>query len=128
MPLLETQVGQIYINNKKLSRSFVSLFSEKIAETEAEVLALLEIGLAGPASSAQCEKIARNIASVLRRNFKKANPNSFENAIGQVNDELARQASEGEADWVGKMNACIAVRQNENLYIATTGKIHAFLF
>lgn len=128
MPALETQVGQIYINNKKLSKSFVSLFSEKIMESEAELFALLEIPLLNSASSAESEKISKVISAVLQKNFKRINPNAFENAISQVNEELGKIAAQGQTSWVGKMNACLAVRQNENLSVASSGKVHAFLF
>ena len=128
MPALETQVGQIYINNKKLSRSFVSLFSEKNPETDAEIFILLEIATENQDENASCEKIAKSLAIAMRRNYKKPNPNAFENAVAQINDELASLAGQGRVGWFGKMNACIAVRQGDSLCVATAGKIHAYLF
>jgi len=128
MAALETQVGQIFINNKKLSKSFISLFSEKAAETGAEVFILAEAALLNPAASSEYEKILKSIASIVRRNYKKPNPNAFENAVAQVNEDLAGIAGQGQTSWVGRLNACIAVRENESLAVATTGKIHAYLF
>lgn len=127
MPSLETQVGQIYINNRKLSRSFVSLFSEKILETNAEIYALMEMPLLNPAAWSEYEKIFKNIFNILRRNFKKTNPNAFENSIAQINDFLAKTAGQGQTGWFGTISACLAVRQNENLYAASTGKIQTYL-
>jgi hypothetical protein len=128
MTSLETQVGQIFISDKKLSRSFVSLLSEKVPETNAEIFSLIEIPILNPSAWPEYEKLAKTIQSVLRRNFRRPNDNAFENSIAQINDELAKIAAAGQTAWVGKMNGCLAVRQNDNLFISTTGKIHAYLF
>jgi hypothetical protein len=127
MANLETQVGQIHFNNKRLSKSFVSLFSEKMAESEAELYILWEVPVLNHAAWPEHEKMAALIESILKRNFKRPNPNSFENSIAQINDNLAKLAQEGHTSWVGKLNACLAVRQDHELYVATTGKIHAYL-
>ena len=128
MPILETQVGQIFINNRKLSKSFISLFSEKIAETGAEIFVLIEAGLSSQAGTPEYEKILKSMLTTLHRNFKKLNQNGFENSIAQINEDLAATVGQGQTNWVGKLNACVAVRQNESLSVATTGKIHAYLF
>lgn len=128
MSELETQVGQIFISSKKLSKSFVSLFSEKISETNSEIYFILEVSSNTQSAWAEYDRIAKNIENILKRNFRKDNPNNFENSLAQVNDYLSKLASEGQVTWVGKLNACIAVRKNENLYISTCGKVHAYLF
>ncbi|GAC1413235.1 MAG: hypothetical protein NVSMB66_4590 [Candidatus Doudnabacteria bacterium] len=74
------------------------------------------------------EKLAKLIQSNLRKNFRRQNENAFENSIAQINDELATIAASGQTAWVGKMNALLAVRQKDSLFISTTGKIHAYLF
>ncbi len=124
----ETQVGQIFISDKRLSRSFVSLLSEKVPETNAELYSLVEIPVLNPNAWAEYDRMAKLIQSLLRKNFRRPNDNAFENSIAQINDELAKIAAAGQTAWVGKMNACIAVRQNDSLFVSTTGKIHAFLF
>ncbi len=128
MAHIETQIGQIYISDKKLSKSFVSLFSEKVLETDSEIYMLLEIPVTRASSENQYEKIPIMLANSLRRSFRKSNNNAFENAIAYINDDLARLAADGQTAWVGKLSACIAVRQNENLYVSATGKMHAYLF
>lgn len=125
---LETQVGQIFISDKRLSKSFVSLLSERVPETNAEIFSLVEIPVLNPAAWAEYEKLAKMLQTILRRNFRRENGSAFENAIAQINDELAKQAASGQTAWVGKMNACLAVRQEESLYIATCGKVHSYLF
>ncbi|MDB4940296.1 MAG: hypothetical protein JWO40_721 [Candidatus Doudnabacteria bacterium] len=128
MNSLETQVGQIFISDKKLSKSFVCLLSEKVPETNAEIFSLVEIPILNPSAWSEYEKLAKLIQTILRKNFRKTNENAFENSIAQINDELAKFAAAGQTAWVGKINACLAVRQNDNLFISTTGKIHAYLF
>ncbi len=128
MPGLETQVGQIFISDKKLSKSFISLLSEKVPETNAEIFSLVEIPLLNPAVWSEYEQIAKTLQTIIRRNFRRENQNAFENSIAQANDFLSKSASEGQTSWIGKLNACLAVRQENDLYLATCGKIHAYLF
>lgn len=127
MSALETQVGQIYLSNKSRSRGFVSLQSEKVEETGAEIYVLLEIGGLTQKNLASYESIAKMIIGDLKKNFIRKNPNSFENAIAQINTDLPELISKGNDSWVGKFAAALVVREEQNLSIATTGKVHAFL-
>ena len=124
---LETQVGQIFISNKKLSKSFISLQSEKILETEAELFILTEIEVLNSKAWNDADKVAKIFLNGLKKNFRRTNANSFENSIAEINQEMSSLASGGISSWLGKTNACLAVRQNDNLFIATTGKIQAYL-
>ncbi len=127
---LETQVGQIFITSKKLSKSFISLFSEKLSETNSEIYFIMEVASNSgmPAPTGAYDKIAKSIENILKRNFRRENPNNFENSIAQINDFLAKTAEQGETSWVGHANACVSARHGENLYISTCGKTHAYLF
>lgn len=127
MSALETQVGQIYLSNKSRSRGFVSLQSEKIEETGSEIYVLLEIGGLNQKNLSQYEGIEKMVITDLKKNFRRKNPNSFENSIAQINTDLAESASRGNTSWVGKVDAALIVREDLNLSIATTGKVHAFL-
>ncbi len=129
MPELETQAGQIFISSKRLSKGFISLFSEKIQETNSEIYFIMEIAPGSQASPGVFDRIAKNIENILKRNFSRENPNNFENSIAQINDYLAKLAAGSEeVTWFGHMNSCVSARQNENLYISTCGKMHAYLF
>ena len=125
---LETQVGQIHINNKRLSKSFLSMFSEKLPESAAEVFIILETLVLNPSANAEYEKISSLISRITKRNFKKFTETSFENAIAQINGELADMAGLGHSGLVGKMNASIAVKIEDTVFISTTGKLQAYLF
>lgn len=127
MSVLETQVGQIYISNKKLSKSFVCLLSEKLQMSGTEIYTLLEAPALNTGTIPEYERATKAIQAVLRKNMLSDNSNGFENAVAQINDDLSKLAEKGWAAWIGKMNACIVARQNDKLYLATTGKIHAYL-
>ncbi len=128
MSALETQVGQIFISDKKLSKSFVSLLSEKVPETQAEIFSLVEIHGVSKGTWEEYENLAKTLQAIIRKNFRRDNGNAFENSIAQINEHLSRLAESGLTAWIGKFNACLAVRQDEQLYVATSGKIHAYLF
>lgn len=128
MSLLETQVGQIQVSGRKLSRSFISLQSEKIPETSAEIYAVVEITPLKKSEYPDAEKVSNIIATELKKHFGRTSPNSFENAVAQINHELSRLAGAGKTSWVGKLDAVMAARQNEHLFIATTGKVQAYLY
>lgn len=128
MSLLETQVGQIQVSGRKLSRSFISLQSEKIPETSAEIYAVVEVTPLKKSEYADAQKVSDIIANELKRHFGRTSPNSFENAVAQINQELSRLAGSGKTSWVGKLDAVMAARQNEHLFIATTGKVQAYLY
>ena len=127
MASLDSQLGQIYIYNKKLSRSFVSVASEKVPETLAEIYTITEVAQLNGAAGAEYEKLSKILAASLRKNFRSDNPDAFENSIAQANEQLAGMAAEGSASWVGRLNALLAARRGDTLSVATSGKIHAYL-
>jgi len=126
---LETRVGKISFSSKKLSKSYVSVVSEKLPENGAELFAIIELPNKVDGGVWQdYEKIQKIITSALRSNFRNANPNSFENCLAQINSGLAEEAAEGAASWLVKINALVSVRYLNDFYISTVGKIHAYLF
>jgi hypothetical protein len=51
----------------------------------------------------------------------------FEQAIKAVNSELSQYIERGNATWVGKLSAIIAIQANDELHLAQTGSAEAFL-
>lgn len=127
----ETHIGQITFSSKKLSKSYVSVLSEKTAEDGAELYAIVEIPNRTDGSSWQdYEKISKLIADGLRSSYHLVNSSSFENALAKINSDLATTASKNEgaaAIWLSKMNAVIAAKYADEVSVATVGKIHAYL-
>jgi hypothetical protein len=52
----------------------------------------------------------------------------FEAAVKQTNHELSEYVGRGNAAWIGKLSAIIAVQAGSELHIAQTGSAEAFLY
>ena len=52
---------------------------------------------------------------------------NFEESLKYVNESLAQATQNGETDWIGKLNSILAVIIDNNLHIAPTGKIEAYI-
>ena len=52
----------------------------------------------------------------------------FEAAIKQTNHELSEYVGRGNAAWIGKLSAIIAVQADSELHVAQTGSAEAFLY
>jgi hypothetical protein len=52
----------------------------------------------------------------------------FEAAIKAANHELSEHVNHGNAAWIGKLSAVVAVQVGEELHIAQTGSAEAFLY
>ncbi len=52
----------------------------------------------------------------------------FEAAIKHVNHELSEYVGRGNAAWIGKLSAIVAVQTGKELHVAQTGSAEAFLY
>lgn len=52
----------------------------------------------------------------------------FEEAIKAVNHELSEYVTQGNAAWIGKLSAVIAVQRQSELHISQTGSAEAYLY
>ncbi len=126
---LETQVVKIELGESKQANSYVFALAEKIDGTEAELFIVCELPLFNPAAIPECERIAAAIAASLKRSYRNnITANTFENALAQINEELSKLVVMGKTHWLGKLNAALAVKLENRLCVATTGKISALLF
>lgn len=77
-------------------------------------------------------QIGQKIINALVREYIKASNTSnlvnFELAIKKVNKTLAYITQSGETDWIGNLNAVLAVIHNNSLHLSQTGKAEAYLF
>lgn len=128
MEELESQIAKITLGGSKASANYVHVMAEKAHGSEAELFAVVEMPLLNPAAESSCEKISAAIAGALKRAYKRPlNSINFEIAIGQVNEELGKLASLGQTDWINQLNGILSVKIGANLYVATTGKVAAYL-
>ena len=128
MDILETQVAKITLGNFRQTSTFVSVLAEKAAHPDCELYVVSELPLFNPAATADCERIANALAATLRRSYKRElQDNTFEAALGEINEELGKLATLGQTNWIGKLNAVVAVKSRSDFNIATTGKVLALL-
>ena len=124
----ETQVAKIQIGNPKQSTTFVALLAENSKLSSAELYMVMELPLFNPAAIPDCERITNAVSSALRRSFRgEVTDLTFENALAHINEELGKLAGIGQSNWVGKLSALVAVKADDSLYVATTGKIVAMM-
>lgn len=128
MEELESQIAKIQLGNPKTSNSYVYTLVEKAPSGDAELYVVAELPLLNPAALEACERICLAIGSGLKRAYKRTgSPNNFENAISQINDELGKLASMGQTQWIDKLSCILGVKEGHDFYIATTGKVSAYL-
>ncbi len=125
---LESQIAKIQLGGNKASNSYVYILAEKAAVGRAELYVIAELPLFNPAAEESCKSICLAISSSLKKAYRlPPSQSSFENAIGQVNEELGKLASLGQAQWINKLNCILGVKDGEDFNISTCGKIAAYL-
>ncbi len=129
MTELETQVVKIQLGDAKQATSYVYTLAEKMDNNDSELYMICELPLFNPAAASECERIAEAIAASLKRSYRKTTtPQTFENALAVINEELGKLVSLGKTHWIGKLNAVIAVKNGTTLSVASAGKISAHLY
>ncbi len=128
MDTLETNVAKIHIGNSKQTNTYVATIAERTPHEDSEIFAIVTLPLLNPAAADDCERIATGITATLRRCYKRSNnDNTFEVALGEINDEIGKLATLGQSNWTGKISAVIGVRQGTKFSAAATGKTSAIL-
>lgn len=83
-------------------------------------------------NSGRAEEIAERIISVLNDSYYKnldIEPlESFEASLAKINEELTERSSEGQINWLGKLNAVLAIFSDNTLHVTQTGKAEAYLY
>lgn len=126
---LETQVVKIQLGDNRQASSFVFTLAETIDASGTELYVICEMPMFNPAAKDECQRIAEAITASLKRSYRKTYRASiFENALATINEELAKLVTLGKTHWLGKLNAIIAVKNNNILSVATVGKISALLY
>jgi len=82
--------------------------------------------------SGHAEEIAEKIIDILYENYyedtDKEPVAAFEAALAKINDELTERSSEGQIEWLGKLNAVLAVLSGNSLHVTQAGKAEAYLY
>ncbi|HVY67353.1 MAG TPA: hypothetical protein VHA30_00430 [Patescibacteria group bacterium] len=128
MEELESQIAKIQLGGSKNSSSYVYTLAEKAGGGPAELYMVAELPLLNPAAEESCERICQAIAGSLKRAYRRQyGDEAFENAISQANEELGKLASMGQTHWIDKLNCILAVKSGDTFYLASCGKVSAYL-
>jgi hypothetical protein len=83
-------------------------------------------------SGGHAEEIAEKIIDILHSeyydNLDREPLASFESSLAKINEELAERSSEGQINWLGKLNAVLAVLSGSTLHLTQGGKAEAYLY
>ena len=92
---------------------------------------VIEVLVSGRASEELSDLIIETVGD---RYYNHAHPEDedlehrFESAIRAVNTELGEHVNRGNAAWIGKLSAVIALQSGQNLHVSYTGSAEAFLY
>jgi len=82
--------------------------------------------------SGRAEEIAEGIIDALHNEYYLDTDReplaSFEAALAKINEELAERSSEGQIDWLGKLNGVLAVLSGTTIHLTQAGKAEAYLY
>lgn len=119
-------------NSVRLTDRYLTVQVQKSTDPEKSsmgtIFALIEITNPWSFNS----QIGQNIINTLTQEyFKQDNKDAlinFENALKKVNLNLSRITQEGETNWIGNLNAILAVIADDEIHLTQTGKADSFLF
>lgn len=117
-------------NNKRL-RPYLEVFvqeSENVAHHNlGTLIGVLEI----TDDSDDSSYIVNYLVSVIKKEYfgksKRGPIESFEAALHKANLALSKLAEHGNINWIGKLNALVAVVEKNNLHLSQAGTASAFL-
>ncbi len=137
MPELITRTARLvpYAKRPKQVPSYVTAYvHEPLADEPGAYLGNFYLVIEVLVSGRSSEDVADLIITTLGEHYynkasEEASPlNRFEAAIKATNHELADYVSQGNAAWIGKLSAIVAVQVANELHVAQTGSAEAFLY
>jgi len=82
--------------------------------------------------SGHAEEIAEKIIDILHDTYyddtTKDALAAFEESLAKINDELADRSSEGQINWIGKLNSVLAILSGNTFHVTQAGKAEAYLY
>lgn len=127
---LEAISGELCINSNNGNEFCSSLVCEPANVEESQIGNLYIAGEIRPPSN-KCAYLVNSLASMIRkelyRNIKKEPMESFETSLAKTNAYLADIASDGNIDWIGKLNMACVLFSGGQLHISQTGNAKILL-
>lgn len=127
----EIQFARI-TNFGKLSDRFLNCQHSKSKDltksSMGEIFTLVEI-LSPWYTSAQIgQMIVANFSQAYYQNGSTSDLVNFENALKNINENLAQTTQNGETEWIGNLNGILATIVGNNIFISPAGKVEGYLF
>lgn len=97
-------------------------------QAHGSIYAVVEIEDSGGHAEEIAEKIIDILHSEYYEDLTREPLASFEASLAKINEELAERSSEGQINWLGKLNAVLAVLSGNVLHLTQGGKAEAYLY
>src|SRR5215469_10810075 len=117
-----------YVKRPKQAPSYVTAYSYEPLPTEpgaglGNLYVVLEVLITGRASEEVADLVLETIGD---QYYNQSDPNDnplerFEGAIKATNHELAEHVNRGNAAWIGKLSAVVAIHADGELHVSQTG-------
>ncbi len=124
-----------YLKRPRQVASFVTAYAYEPAADEpgfrlGNLYIAMEVLVSGRASEEVADLIIETIGEYYyNQTSANAEPLAkFEAAIKATNQELGQYVNHGNAAWIGKLSAVVAIQVDHQLHIAHTGSAEAFLY
>ena len=125
------EFGNVLVCNKKQLRPFVEIIIEEPENISHQNLGTLIGVLEITDTSEDSSYIVNYLVSVIKKEYfskaKRGPIESLEAALHKANLALANLAEHKNINWLGKLNALIAVTEKNNLHLSQAGTASAFL-
>jgi hypothetical protein len=119
------------VNSGRLNDRFLTIQVKSSSEPEKSNMGKLYclIEITKPWNSSY--QIGQSIINTLTREYYKGDSTSilvnFEKALKKVNENLSYITQNGETEWIGSLNGILSLILDDQIHIATTGKVYACL-
>ena len=124
-----------YAKRPKQVPSFVTAYSyEPMSDEPAASSGSFYVVIEALAGGRQSEEVADLVIESFGQHYYRETEQAvaaltrFEGAIKAVNHELSNYVTQGNAAWIGKLSAVIAVQWQSELHISQTGSAEAYLY
>ncbi|MFH1175360.1 MAG: hypothetical protein V1698_01400, partial [bacterium] len=128
---LSAKSNELHIESSEMQESCASFVYEPTNIEEASTGNLYITGEI-KSSRAQSTYLINSLASIIKkelyRNHHRDSLESFEASLSKANNHLSDIASQGNIDWIGKINMVCALFTQNQLHISHTGSAKILLF
>lgn len=127
----EIQFAKI-VNSGKLPDRFLNsqrhLAPDFNKKSMGEVLTLVEMLSPWFPTAQVGQTIINNFVKYYYQGGSTSDLVNFETSLKRINEDLASITQNGETEWIGNLNALLAVIVGNNLHLGTAGQVEAFIF